>query len=103
MAAGRNYNGECRVSDWEDIIQVAAGENYSLGLRADGRVEQAGSNFDLSEWENIVQISAGDYHAIALKRDGTVIGAGDNTYGQSKRLQQKYYQYLNYSEKKPFH
>ena len=36
VAVGSNSNGKCDVESWEDIVQVAAGEEHTVGLRKDG-------------------------------------------------------------------
>ena len=58
VAAGFNANGQCDVSDWQDIIAVSAGESHTIGLRQDGAVVAAGSNYynqcGVSTWKNII-------------------------------------------------
>ena len=88
----------------EDIIQIAAGSNYTLALRKDGTVWAWGynGNGELgngttttsrvpvqvqgetagTELRNIVAITAGYYSSFALRRDGTVYAWGYNNYGQ---------------------
>ena len=69
--------------DWDNIIAVAAGENYALGLKSDGTMVSAvtkrninyEASADVDEWRNIVAIAGGD-HSMGLKPDGTVIYAG---------------------------
>lgn len=65
---------------------VAAGGNFSVGLRADGTVVAAGPDFpscpDVSSWAGIVQVAAGTDHIVGLRGDGTVVAAGGNSYGQ---------------------
>ena len=96
MAVGSNDEGQCNVSDWRDIIAVAAGGRHTLGLKADGTVVAAGItdgrevDFDaatssndygqcnVSDWRDIVAISAGYIHSVGLKRDGTVVAVGSN-------------------------
>ena len=77
VADGSNYHGECKVSGWDNIIDVVAGGNHSVGLRADGTVVAVGDNrcgqCNVSEWTDIVAISAGYDHTVGLKSDGTVV------------------------------
>jgi len=88
VAVGRNGYGECDLSSWTNIKQVAAGtEYYTVGLKTDGTVVTAGyksswGECDVSSWTDIKQVSAGIYHTIGLKTDGTVVAAGNNDYGQ---------------------
>jgi serine/threonine protein kinase len=90
LVAGDNEYGQCDIS-WENenIVQIAVGRQFVVGLRADGTVIAAGRNLQnqlaVSGWNNIVAIATGDYHTIGLKKDGTVITTsftGKNAYGQ---------------------
>jgi len=87
-----------------EIIDVAAGENHSVFLRADGAVFCAGANGygqlgndttansstpvqvlgpgGTGTLSNIVAIAAGNKYTLALKDDGTVWGWGYNLYGR---------------------
>ena len=86
VSVGRNFDGQCDVSDWKDIIAVGAGEIHSVGLKADGTVVAVGRNeygqCNVSHWKDIVAISTGYDHTVGLKADGTVVTAGRNKYGQ---------------------
>ena len=89
VAVGSNYDGQCDVSDWTDIVAISAGGNfkpYTVGLKADGTVVAVGSNYygqcDVSDWTDIIAISAGEFHVVGLKFDGRVVAVGDNKYGQ---------------------
>jgi len=69
-----------------NIVAVAAGDSFSVALRADGTVIAWGDNVygqtnvpvGLS---NVVAIAAGASHAVALRADGTVVAWGSSTYG----------------------
>ena len=58
-------------------LQVAAGENHTVGLKSDGTVVTFGSNgngqLNVSTWTDVVQLAAGYYHTVGLKSDGTVL------------------------------
>ena len=41
---GLSYSRQCDVGGWTDIIQVAAGEWHTVGLKSDGTVVAVGSN-----------------------------------------------------------
>lgn len=86
IAIGRNDDGQCDVSAWNDIIAISAGDVHTVGLKADGTVVAAGWNkynqCDVSNWEDIVAITGGGYHTVGLKADGTVVAVGDNRHGQ---------------------
>ncbi len=74
-------------ANWNSI---AAGADYTLGLKSDGTVIAVGSNLYwqcdvsdcVSDWSDIVSIAAGYEHAVGLKADGTVVATGNNDYGQ---------------------
>jgi hypothetical protein len=44
MAVGWNEFGQCNVSDWYDIVAVAAGCTHTIGLKSDGTVVSVGGN-----------------------------------------------------------
>lgn len=82
-AAGKNDCGQCDVGQWTDIVSVAAGYDFTAGLRSDGTVvftkgttlTQTAEAYQ-SELKNIVAITACLYNFAALKADGTVIAFG---------------------------
>gem|GEM_PF-6405689 len=86
VAVGRNFDGQCDVSDWRGITSVSAGTFHTVGLKSDGTVVAAGTGFNgecrVSEWRNIVAVSAGGGYTVGLKADGTVVAVGNNFYGQ---------------------
>ena len=85
VANGNNGNGECDVSDWEDIVAIAAGGLYTVGLKSDRTVvatkytsalyerSTRHGQCEVSDWKDIVAIAAGGGHTVGLKSDGTVI------------------------------
>ena len=81
-----NDYGQCDVSDWRDIVAVAAGSAHTVGLRRDGTVVAVGRNFygqcDVGDWRDIVAVAAGGWHTVGLRRDGTVAAVGYNDYVQ---------------------
>ena len=85
--SAENYSPpELDVSGWTDIIQVAAGELHTVGLKSDGTVVAVGWNefgqCEVEGWTGINQTAAGDHHTVGLKSDGTVVAVGWNRYGQ---------------------
>ena len=74
------------MSDWTDIVAISAGDEHTVGLKADGTVVAVGNNeygqCDVSDWTDIVAISAGYWHTVGLKADGTIVAVGYNKYGQ---------------------
>lgn len=73
----------CRVEDWENVVQVAAGCYHTLGLKRDGTVYYAGSDArqraQVEGWTDVVQVAAGNGYSIALMADGSVAMAGAYT------------------------
>ena len=65
---------------WGEITPretVSAGDDHTVGLKADGTVVAVGSNgygqCDVDGWTDIVAVSAGYFHTVGLKADGTVV------------------------------
>jgi hypothetical protein len=63
-------------------IAIAAGEVFSLALRADGTVVPWGANYSgetniPASATNVIAIAAGSAFSLALKADGTAVGWGD--------------------------
>ena len=86
VAVGDNTDGQCDVTSWTDIVQVAAGRYHTVGLKADGTVVAEGDNYggqcDVTSWTDIVQVAAGDISTVGLKSDGTVVAVGSNYDGE---------------------
>ncbi|MCR4662259.1 MAG: hypothetical protein K5622_00030 [Endomicrobiaceae bacterium] len=89
MASGNNFDGQCNIGNWKDIVQIIAGYNNTVGLTKDGTVIAVGSNLygiekAVTNWKNIKKIYKNNLGTtvIGLKKDGTVIAAGNNKYGQ---------------------
>lgn len=86
------------VAGLTDVIQVAAGNGFSVALRSDGTVATWGLNKDgqlgdgttvtradprpVPGLTDVVDIAAGDGHVLALLRDGYVMSWGANASGQ---------------------
>ena len=89
--AGSVDSAECDVSKWKNMIAISAGNNYVIGVTADGTVKATGNNdygqCDVTSWTDVIAVSAGTYHTVGLKKDGTVIATkvedDDYNYGQS--------------------
>lgn len=71
-----------------NVVEIAAGRNFTLARRADGTVVGWGTN-DYGqinippELSNVVAIAAGGYHSLALSSDGTLAAWGKNNLGQA--------------------
>jgi len=79
-----DYDGQCEVQDWTDIISIAAGGYHTVGLKSNGTVVAVGMTRDkatnVKSWTGIIDIAAGSQHTVGLKMDGTLVvtGANDN-------------------------
>ena len=80
----KNYLHE--VNSWSNIIAVAAGDGFVVGVKRDGTVVAVGINTDgqcnVNSWTDIVAIASGSKYTVGLKADGTVVAVGNNSYGQ---------------------
>ena len=82
-------NGQTNVpSGLSNVVAIAAGDAYSLALRADGTIAAWGYNGSgqtkvPSGLSNVVAVAAGDAYSLALRADGTVAAWGDNGAGQT--------------------
>ena len=86
VATGSNYYGQCDVSSWTNIKQVACGSFHTLGVKTNGTVVATGWNrdgqCDVYSWTNIKQIAGGHHHTVGLRNDGTCVATGLNEHGQ---------------------
>ena len=64
VVVGDNCSGQCDVSGWTNIVQIAAREYHTVGLKADGTVVAVGNNSseqcNVGRWADIVQVAAGE-------------------------------------------
>lgn len=77
------------ISEWKewdyptrkDVIQVVAGYDHVVVLRADGTVDACGVNgsgqCDVSNWTNIVAISTGDNFTVGLTLEGDILSTSN--------------------------
>lgn len=83
-------DGTVKLEGWDNIVSVADGRGYVVGLKKDGTVKcnvyDYSGVIDTSEWKDIVAISAGT-SVIGLKKDGTVVSTGLNRYGEGNVLE----------------
>jgi hypothetical protein len=83
-----NYNQTNVPSDLTNAIAIAAAQNHSLALRANGTVEAWGdTNYGLTNipagLTNVVAIAAGGQHNLALEADGCVVAWGLDSSNQT--------------------
>ncbi len=101
VAIGDNQFNQCEVSDWCNIVAVAAGDWFTVGLDSDGRILTthpdpevvqlldpplftAASDADkwFDEGIKIVNIAAGGGIVIGLDKDGNAYSIGYNDFNQ---------------------
>lgn len=79
VSGGHDEYSQRRVSDWSDVVFVAAGKTASVGVKADGSVlfagEMSGSEA-ISGWSNVYMAAVGSDFVVALKQDGTLVSTG---------------------------
>ncbi len=69
----------------ETNMMIAAGDNFTLGLKTNGTVVATGLSLSgadqVSDWTDITMIACGLNHSVGLKADGTVVATGSNATG----------------------
>ena len=86
------------MKEIENVVDITAGENFSIVLTKDGQVYGCGYNYygqlgegtsntknkfvKMEEVKNIIQVSAGKYHTMMLSGDTTVWTVGYNANGE---------------------
>lgn len=99
VAVGDNSHGQCNVygEEWTNLVAISAGDDHTVGLRADGTVvttqtpqKPSDLGATIADWKNVVAISAGYEFTLALVEDSTngrsiqytVVGDGNENDGQ---------------------
>jgi len=86
---GHNYYGQIDApAGLSNVVAIAARNNFSLALAAEGHVVGWGDNGDgqidvPAGLSNVVAIAAGSHHSLALTAEGRVVGWGGNWAGQT--------------------
>ena len=66
------YKGADQVSDWKDVVSIAAGD-FAYGVRKDGTVVSSNPRSeDVESWTDVVKLVARGSNVVALRADGTV-------------------------------
>ncbi len=71
VACGNNDEGQCDVSEWRNIVQVAATLGTTYGLQADGTVVST-SDLECEDWVDFESIGVFSATVTGKKRDGSV-------------------------------
>lgn len=68
------------VNDWKDIVGIAKGSQFTVGLNRDGTLVAVGNNkynaCNVSGFRNVVEVVAVGNYTVVLLPDGTVRYAG---------------------------
>ncbi len=79
--------GGMDTSGWKKIIQLAARDNFAVGLKSDGTLVATGDvshgEGDVYNWRNVAQVDCGYQHTVAVTADGSVYYAGVNLHGRA--------------------
>ncbi len=71
------YSGECNVQDWQDIVQISAVPNTTVGLRNNKTVEVAyeldSGQSEATSWKDIILVKAADDYVLGIKDDKTIV------------------------------
>lgn len=92
-----SFDNFVEVEGMSNVIEVSAGDYFSIALKADGTVWTWGNNssgqlgdgskldriIPYKVLDNVASIASGRSHAIALKKDGTVWAWGADISGQA--------------------
>ena len=90
VAWGDSLYGKTKVpTDLRDVVQVAAGSDFSVALSQDGTAIEWGENYGgrtllPPALTNASQISAGAYFTLALRNDGSVVSGGLDYSGNTR-------------------
>ena len=87
VCLGSNYSEQSSFSGEMDIIDIAATEDMTILVKADGTLKYKGYNngfnySNLTTWTGIVKVAAGLGNVLGLKADGAVVQLGTTEQGQ---------------------
>ncbi len=94
-ATGESSVLENLVATWTDILQVAVGNGFAIGLKEDNSVLSIGApnneELSVSGWENVAAICVGGSHILGLCKDGTVLTDGSEAGGLANIANEDYW------------
>ncbi len=94
-ATGESSVLENLVATWTDILQVAVGNGFAIGLKEDNSVLSIGApnneELSVSGWENVAAICVGGSHILGLCKDGTVLTDGSEADGLANIAYENYW------------
>lgn len=79
----------CAVYGWGDLLDIAAGDHFTVGVKSDGTVVTTMDDETLKRhhyeevpsWTNIRSVAVGMTTMLGLRQDGTVVAVGDGYAG----------------------
>lgn len=96
VALGDNSKGQCNVSEWKDVVDIAieknisdAGGNFTIGLTSTGKVLYTGpsNGRTAGAWKDIISICSGVEFFLGLAADGKIYAVGlDNNLIENWKL-----------------
>ena len=75
---GYGYDGQSEVGEWRNIVSVACGKNFSIGLTSYGHIVYTGKKEysylpEVTKWDNVEMIAAGGESIVGLTKDGAIL------------------------------
>lgn len=94
-ATGESSVLENLVATWTDMLQVAVGNGFAIGLRENDTVVSIGAptneELSVSGWNNVAAICVGGNHILGLCKDGTVLTDGSEAGGLANIANENYW------------
>lgn len=94
-ATGESGVLENLVATWTDMLQVAVGNGFAIGLRENDTVVSIGAptneELRVSGWNNVAAICVGGSHILGLCKDGTVLTDGSEAGGLANIANENYW------------
>lgn len=91
LCTGKPNELQTDLKEWNNIVQVASGYSFCVGLDSNGNViasdhygEEYHGTCELDGFSNISMISCDDFYTVGLKADGTLKSTGSDYYGKCK-------------------
>lgn len=79
VATGDNSSGQCTVEDWTGIVDIYAGDGFTIGIKADGVVTTLKGSGEYDNWRDMEMLASDSDRIYGLRHDGTVLYRDGNT------------------------
>ena len=94
-ATGKSSVLETLVATWTDMLQVALGNGFAIGLKENNSVVSVGAptneELSVSGWRDVVAICVGGSHILGLCENGTVLTDGSEAGGLANIANENYW------------